>query len=717
MPMNRREFLAASVAGAVTLTEGRSLFGASVDRIEATIDATKIGEPITPLIFGGYMEPATTRVWAEMLFDRKFAQPITNKVSSPENAFFRRFMGEPWKPAGSEAPVEMDTAEPFVGEHSPRFDLTGSGPKGIQQGGLRLKQNKEYTGRIYLKGDSAAKVIARLVWGSGPGDSQAIHFPTLSAKYQNLPLKFTPSSDAEDARLEIVGTGSGTYHIGTLSLMPADNLKGFHAGMIKLYKEAGFRMAKWPGGNFVSAYDWYDGIGDRDKRPPRPQVMWGDRIEPNDVGIHEFIDFCRLLDAEPYVAVNTGFGEARVAAEEVEYCNGSVDTPLGKLRAKNGHPEPFNVRLWCIGNEMYGWWQFGFMSLNQYWVKHNMFVDAMKKVDPRIRVTSAGATACERSWCDAENDQFAGPDLWRPPVTEKLPYAFGSTHDWDGWMLDKCIDRIDHISEHTYCYPDFAFDAQKQHFVPANDALQFRARRGANRIGAAFDAWEKYLDKIPALREKNMKFIFDEWGCRYRSIDGSRGFRRPTGMVTPLAYALFLHEMFRHSGMVAASCPTGGLFTVLVDHTGEASGYSAEGLVMKIYGTHLAGTLPVALTGNSPQQPMAGTPFVDMGLILTGSPTYPLDVVAAISSDKKKFILSVVNPTESARDLTQHLSGVKLAATGTLWQIAPAFLDAFNEPDKQPAVVITETPQGVLRDSVSVPPISISVYEYGVDNA
>ena len=82
-------------------------------------------------------------------------------------------------------------------------------------------------------------------------------------------MKFTPTTDTENARLEIVGTGSGTFHVGTVSLMPADNVEGFHAGMIKLYKEAGFKMAKWPGGNFVSAYDWRDGIGDRDKRPPR----------------------------------------------------------------------------------------------------------------------------------------------------------------------------------------------------------------------------------------------------------------------------------------------------------------------------------------------------------------------------------------------------------------------------------------------------------------
>src|ERR1039458_9400077 len=110
-------------------------------------------------------------------------------------------------------------------------------------------------------------------------------------------------------------------------------------------------IARWPGGNFVSGYDWKDGLGDPDKRPPligpvRPT------LESNDVGIDEFMVMCRLLGAEPYVAINSGFGEARSPADLVEYTNGSVETPMGKLRAANGHPQPYHVKYWGIGNEM-----------------------------------------------------------------------------------------------------------------------------------------------------------------------------------------------------------------------------------------------------------------------------------------------------------------------------------------------------------------------------
>jgi alpha-N-arabinofuranosidase len=212
------------------------------------------------------------------------------------------------------------------------------------------------------------------VWGTGPGDAYTLKVPSLSAEYRNFPLTFTAPIDTDDAHLEMVGTGRGTFHVGTASLMPADNVEGFHAGMIRLFKEEGLRMFKWPGGNFVSTYDWRGGVGDRDKRPPRFQAMWGNRIESNDVGLHELLALWWLVGGEPNVVIDSGFGSAHDAAEEVEYCNGSAETRMGQLRAANGHPRPFNVRLWSIENETYGPWQYGHMSLDHYSVKHNVIV-------------------------------------------------------------------------------------------------------------------------------------------------------------------------------------------------------------------------------------------------------------------------------------------------------------------------------------------------------
>jgi alpha-N-arabinofuranosidase len=713
--MNRREFLVASVAGPALLQQRITLAVPAQGPLQAAIDASTRGEAISPLIFGGYMEPATTQVWAEMLTDRKFANPITEAPATAKPSGFGRVLGQPFRPIGPEGTVEMDTTAPFVGVHSPRVRLAGGEPRGIRQSGLRLGRGRAYEGRVYLAGEPGADVVVRVVWGTAPSDAYTLKVPSLSAGYRKFPLTFTAPVDTDDARMEIVGTGRGTFHIGTASLMPTDNVEGFHAGMIRLFKEEGFRMFKWPGGNFVSTYDWRDGVGDRDKRPPRFQPMWGNRIESNDVGLHELLGLCRLVGAEPNVVIDSGFGSAREAAEEVEYCNGSTDTRMGQLRAANGHPEPFRVRLWSSGNEMYGPWQYGHMSLDQYWVKHNDIVVAMKAVDPTIKVTASGATICEKSVGGAERKNNFFPNKWEAPTTETLPYEFGSVNDWDGWLLQNSADHIDFLSEHTYAYPNLAFDAGKQLFVDVQDPLQFRARRLANRIGEAFEAWDKYVERMPSLKDKGIKFIFDEWGNRLRSAstNAGGGFGQQAGMLGPLSYALCLHEMFRHSGQIEASCATGGL-RVLTDHTGEGVGLSAEGTVMKLMHTHLGGARPVAVDGNSPQPLLPGTPFVDRGTKPTGSPTSPLDVLAAFSADGRKLLLSVVNPTEAAHDLTATIQGVRLRGAGRLHQIAPPGADATNRAGQEPAVKIVETALTSLPATLHIPPVSVSLYELDV---
>jgi alpha-N-arabinofuranosidase len=219
---------------------------------------------------------------------------------------------------------------------------------------------------------------------------------------------------------------------------------------------------------------------------------------------------------------------------------------------------------------------------------------------------------------------------------------------------------------------------------------------------------------MPNLKEKNIKFIFDEWGCRNRLMSGAA---QTPGMLTPLAYALFLNEVFRHSDVVQASCATGGMGTVLIDNTGEATGLSAEGLVLKIMANHFTNALPVAVSGNSPQQAAPGTVFVDTPNVPIGSQTFPLDVTAALSNDRKKLIFSVVNATETAQEFSLKVTGIKLRGPGTLRQIAPPSVNSVNVAGQKPAVEIVEHPQDALPDTVQLPPVSISVYEFEIESA
>jgi alpha-N-arabinofuranosidase len=153
---------------------------------------------------------------------------------------------------------------------------------------------------------------------------------------------------------------------------------------------------------------------------------------------------------------------------------------------------------------------------------------------------------------------------------------------------------------------------------------------------------------------------------------------------------------------------------IVTDATGDAVGMSADGVILKIMREHFANALPVAVDGTSPQQSTSGTPLVDMPTKPTGSPTYPLDVLAAFSADKKKFILSIVNPTEESQEFTPQISGVTLRGTGKLRQVAAPSLTAVNEPGKEPVIKIVETEQASLPEKVQVPPISVSIYTFEV---
>jgi alpha-N-arabinofuranosidase len=693
---------------------------AAAQTVVATIDTAHTGQPITRLIFGGFMEPATTQVWAEMLADRKFFNEINSKPQPPARmGFGRRGPQRRWAPVGGDEFVVMDRKSPYVGEWSPLIRIEAASPHGISQTGLSLRAGRGYTGRVLLAGDAGAKVTVSLIWGANPADRETISINRLTADYAKFPLKFTSRADTTEGRFEVVGMGSGSFHIGVVSLMPADNMSGFKAGMIRWLKDQGIGIARWPGGNFVSAYDWRDGIGNSDKRPPRRELAWNG-MESNDMGIDDFMTFCGLLGAEPYIAVNDGLGDAHSAAEEVEYVNGPATSRLGQWRASNGHPAPYGVKIWGIGNEMYGPWQWGHMDITQYPEKHNLFVAAMRKVDPRIKVIASSATPEELSWTYIENRQL-GSFPGREEVSDKVPYAFGSKYDWTGALLKNSADYIDYLGEHFYGYPNLAIDGETQQFVEANDPLEHRVRRLSNKVEFKFEAWDEYLKMMPSLKGKDIKFAFDEWAPRNRALNQAGGTPPASHpMLNAMTNALVYHEFFRHSDMVALGVATGGMGTVALDAYGDPQGLRMEGLVMKVLHDHFAGALPVAVSGNSPQQDIKGVVAVDKAARPSGSPTYPLDVFAALSADRRKMAISVVNPSETTQECELNLAGAQPAGPARLWQLTAPAGPAATAPAPGrgfgfgPPATMAETSLNEAPHRITLPPTSISVYEFAV---
>jgi alpha-L-arabinofuranosidase len=691
---------------------------AAAQSVAVSIDATKVAPPVSRLVFGGFMEPATTGVWAEMLADRKFFGEITSKpVTTPPGGFGRRGPQRRWLPVGGDSSVTMDRRNPFVGAWSPRVTLEAATPHGIDQAGLVLKGGRAYTGRVVLAGHPGARVTVSLVWGPNPADRQTLVVPALTAAYTKVPLSFTARADATDGHLEITGTGTGSFHIGAVSLMPGDNVNGFKASTVKYLKDLGIEIARWPGGNFVSAYDWRDGIGDRDRRPPRRELAWNG-MESNDMGIDDFMTFCRLIGAEPYLAVNSGLGDAHSAAEEVDYVNGPATSRLGAQRAANGHPAPYAVKIWGVGNEMYGPWQWGHMSSTQYPEKHNLMVTAMRRVDPSIKVIASGATPEEASWCYIENRQFNSFE-GRLKEDLPLPFAFGSREDWTGALLKTSADYIDFLGEHFYGYPNLVVDVEKEQFVNSDEPLELKVRRLSNRVQFKFEAWDEYVKLMPDLKNKDIKFAFDEWSPRNRAVGpGPAPASHP--MLNPLTNALVYHEFFRHSDKVGLGVATGGMGGVASDTYGDAVGLRMEGLVMKLLHDNFAGAVPVAIGGNSPQRPSKGTVGIDASAKPSGSPTFPLDVFAALSADRKTLSISVVNPTEAPQDCDLTLTGIAASGPVKVAQVtappgpppAPAApgMGRFGGPPATAA----ESTLAQLPGRITLPPASMTVYRVSV---
>ena len=670
-------------------------------RVAAAVDASKTREPITKYMYGMFIEHLGNLIdrglWAEMLDDRKFYHPVNSKPLQPPvlgMRLDRRREPRRWRPIGPDESVLMDTAHRYTGDHSPLVGLSGATPLGIQQSGIALRKGKAYTGRVVLAADPGAKVTVSLVWGPGATDRQTVSVGSRRTTFAKYPLNFVAGADTQDGRLEIAGTGKGTFRIGAVSLMPADNIHGFRADTIALLRQLNSGFYRFPGGNFLSNHDWKDAIGDIDQRPPTWDYHWS-AVQPNDVGIDEFMVLCGLLGVEPYVTVNSGFGEARAAAEQVEYANGSVETPWGKLRAAHGHPAPYHIKFWNIGNEMYGWWQLGHMALNQYLIKHNMFAQAMREKDPTITILASGATPDEMTVTTNSRR-----------ITGKVLTEFGSPADWSGGLLAYSLDYLDGLAEHWYCHSGLRFDLDRGQngplgvragFVPVEEPFVDSLRRGANRVRCKAEAWEEYQKRFPAMKEKKVFVSMDEWS-----------YGRPS-LRNAVSIAWVFHEMFRHTDFIKMSAYT--FATSCINYDATHAAFNTTGLVFKLYRDHY-GTIPVEVTGNSPppapKWPVGG----DQPSVNAGSPTFPVDVAAAFTGDRERLTVSVINPTESAQELSLSFQAVGLSGKGRVWRMVGPKPDASNELDQKPQVEITEDQISEVPGTLQVAPNSINLFEF-----
>lgn len=687
--ISRRTALKGSLALGLT----SALPAAAASGLSAVVHVGRSGHPISEYMYGGFIEHIGNLInysfWSEVLDDRKFYHTVDSKPLPQPQGPMRRMMPQPnkWVPVGPDSDVTMDATRPYVGRQSPVVRLAGASPRGIAQSGLSLAR-KRYVGRIVLAADPGADLAVTLIWGkgNGEGERQTVRI-TGGPSWSTVPFGFECRGDTREGRLEIVGTGTGTFRVGAVSLMPADNIQGFRADTMALMKEMNCRILRMPGGNFVSGYDWKSTIGDPDKRPPVMDPQWH-AVQPNDVGVDELLRMCReILGVEPEWCVNTGFGEPRSGAELVEYVNGAADTEWGAVRAANGHAEPYKVHYWNVGNEMYGHWQLGHMALDQYVIKHTLFADAMRKVDPSIYIIAPGGFVDEMTTGQGIMDNSGSP---------LVPY--GSDRDWAGGMLQHCWGKFDALATHAYPPENKHFNLTTGKNEDIHQTLVEWAQAPAQRVATMADCWEEYKKRFPALDQGKVKVFFDEWA--YHFTPDLKGC---------LAIARAFHEFFRHSDFIEMAGFTMAMGWLDYDRTHAV--ISAYGRVFQLYNTHF-GRIPVAVTGNSavppPKYPVGG----DQPRVNTGSDTWPLDVSAALTPDRKALIVAVVNATEERHPLDLSLEGFRRGSKGRCWKLVAPNLEARNVLGQPPQVVVREAAFDPVTRRISAPPASIALYEF-----
>ncbi|MBP1913432.1 alpha-N-arabinofuranosidase [Lederbergia galactosidilytica] len=262
---------------------------------------------------------------------------------------------------------------------------------------------------------------------------------------------------------------------------PTANEQGFRQDVIELVKELDVPLVRYPGGNFVSGYNWEDGVGPKKDRPRRLELAWR-TIETNEIGTNEFMDWAKLVNADVNMAVNLGTRGADAARNLVEYCNHPSGTYYSDLRRSHGYQDPHNIKTWCLGNEMDGPWQMGQKTAVEYGRIANEAGKVMKLVDPTIELVACGSSS------------------------RTMP----TFADWEATVLDLSYDQVDFISLHQY------------YGNRDNDVANYLAR--TLEMEDFIQSVISIADYIKAKKrsKKTINLSFDEWNVWYHSNEADQ---------------------------------------------------------------------------------------------------------------------------------------------------------------------------------------------------
>jgi alpha-N-arabinofuranosidase len=426
---------------------------------------------------------------------------------------------------------------------------------------------------------------------------------------------------------------------------PSADAAGFRNDVKDLVRELGTPILRYPGGNFVSGYDWEDSVGPRDQRPTRLELAWRS-LETNKVGLDEFVPWAREVGSETMMAINLGTRGVDAARNIVEYSNHPSGTRYSDLRRSNGTPDPHDIKLWCLGNEMDGPWQIGHKTAHEYGRLALEAGRAMRLVDPSIELVACGSS------------------------NSKMP-TFGS---WEATVLEEAYEVADYISLHSY---------YEQH---GDDRASFLA--SAVDMDRFIDAVISTADHVRAVgrHSKRINLSFDEWNVWFQSHHAAAS-PRDWAEAPPLIEDTY---------SVADAVVVGNLMMSLLRRADRVKIGCLAQLV------NVIAPIKTEVGGPTWRQasfhPFALTSRYARGTVLRVEPTSPvhdtplhgevplLDAVAVLPDEGDQVVLLAVNRHESEElavdvDL-RAIPGVAFGQHLALWDEDPAAVNSAAEPDR-----------------------------------
>ncbi|CAH1192363.1 hypothetical protein PAECIP111891_00275 [Paenibacillus allorhizoplanae] len=656
------------------------------------VNTNQVGkDKINPYLFGHFVEDIRDHM------DAMLAYPLSDMDFESNDVTYRGLSGS-WRPFtnGKSTVFALEPAATYHSGHSQliRIYSDDEAYAGIRQAIAVKEDQLGYELALYARASIEIKFLTAEIVDTASGEvlgATRIEIESHNWKQYASRIKVSRLCEQAEFRLYVPAeherwrdnVSTGMLWLDHISLLPSDHVGLVRKEVVDMTKDLNAGMMRLAG-NYISAYHWQQAIGPVNKRPCVINEAWGGWTNKY-FGTDEFIEFCRDLQVEPLICVNDGSGTPEEAAEWVEYCNGGLDTPMGKLRAANGHVEPYGVKYWEIGNEVWGPWQVGHCSAEQFADRYVRFAQSMKGIDPEIKLLACG----------------------------------DDKQDWNRILLERAAEHMDYVTLHLYHgYNRFGMNDRtpKEERYKAILSYPEWTRESVRKVRELINSDSRYT---------HLKLAITEYNTMYYPNTIRKGLPNEHTLEAAAANAANLNEFIRNSDLIEI-----GSFSDLVNgwlggcirvgdffadqFRGKSSGRTENALtvygtptyyVMNMYANRDLGYVVQSHTecGN-----FSVNSLVPTAPKLTDLPN--LDVVACQSVDGDTLTIFMVNRSLENVVTEVLLDGFVTKGTARLLALTGEDADAFNNVHHPEAVVCEVFDVPVVNAQVSCELKASSVY-------